>query len=168
MLALAIGGCGGGAPSRAHSATTDGKQGPGVPAAAVIVIEGWSDALRAGQTKRAAAYWAHPSVMVNGTDTSGRLALTHIRNEQQALLADETLSCGATLTATTRSGPYVVADFTLGSRPGAGADSAGCGGPARVDFLIRDGHITRWLRAPTGSAPPPAVEPGGGHGAQSA
>jgi hypothetical protein len=149
-----------------------GIQGTGVAASSVTVIEGWANALRDGHTRRAAAYWAHPSEMVNGPDESGRLTLIHIRSERDALLADESLSCGATLHATTHDGKYVRAVFLLGLRTGAGASKSGCSGPASVDFLIRDGHIVRWLRAPVagGATPPPAGESGqsgGAAGAQS-
>jgi len=135
-------------------ATQAGKQGPGVPASAVTVIDGWANALRNGHLKRAAAYWAQPSAMVNGLDSSGGLALIRIRTTRDALGADETLPCGATLTATSENGKYVKATFWLGAR--AGVDSKGeCSGVAAVDFLIANGHIERWLRAPTSSAPAP-------------
>jgi hypothetical protein len=156
-VALTAGACGKG--SRAASAHTSAAQGPGVPAATVAVIEGWANALRAGQPKRAAAFWAFPSVMVNGPDESGRLTLIHIRNERDAVLADETLSCGATLHATVRSGKYVRAIFLLGLRSGTGASKSGCSGPAGVDFLVRKGHIVRWLRAPVSVATPSGSEP---------
>jgi hypothetical protein len=116
-----------------------------VPASAVSVIAGWADALRTGHPQRAAAYWAHPSAMVNGPDASGHVALIRIHTTHDALGADETLPCGATLLATSRNGPYIHADFALAARAGAG--SSGCSGPAAVDFLIDGGHIVRWLRA---------------------
>jgi len=159
-LALALLGCGKSGSSA--PAPKPGTQGPGVPATTVIVIAGWADALREGHPQRAAALWAHPSVMVNGTDESGHLALVHIRSEHEALLADESLPCGATLRATARSGAYVRASFTLSSRRGPGAGSSGCRGQASVDFLIRRGHIVRWLRAPTVPTQPPGGETGGG------
>jgi hypothetical protein len=173
-LAFALAACGkssGDGAAKQRRAT----QGPGVSADAVAVIEGWASALRDGQTHRAATYWAHPSEMVNGPDERGRLTLIHIRSEHDALLADETLSCGATLHATARSGKYVRAIFLLGSRSGAGASKSGCSGPAGVDFLISDRHIVRWLRAPVGESPSqtpttptsPGGEPGEGSGAQS-
>lgn len=98
--------------------------------------------------------------MVNGPDSTGHFTLIRIRTAGDALIADETLPCGATLRRTSRSGAYVQADFTLSTRTGAGASSSGCSGPARVNFLIRDGHIVRWLRAPITSSPPK----GGGSG----
>jgi len=169
LAALSLAACGKGSGT-APRGFAKGLQGAGVAASSVTVIEGWTNALREGHARRAAAYWARPSEMVNGPDASGRLALIRIDSEHDALLADESLSCGATLHATIRSGKYVRAIFLLGLRSGAGASKSGCNGPASVDFLIRDGHIVRWLRAPLagGATPPPAGgESGGAAGAQS-
>lgn len=161
FAALSVTACGKGS-NAAPAGFAKGVQGAGVAASSVTVIEGWANALREGHTQRAAAYWAHPSEMVNGPDESGRVTLIHIRSERDAVLADESLSCGATLHATTISGKYVRAIFLLGLRSGAGASKSGCSGPASVDFLIRGGHIVRWLRAPLagGASPPPAGESG--------
>ena len=171
LAALSVGACGKGSSS-APAGFAKGIQGAGVATPSVTAIKGWADALREGHARRAAAYWALPSDMVNGPDASGHLTLIHIDSEHDALLADESLSCGATLHATARSGKYVRATFLLGPRSGAGASKSGCSGPASVDFLIRDEHIVRWLRAPVagGATPPPggeSGEPGGGAGAQS-
>jgi hypothetical protein len=173
LIALALSACGKGSlrtsRSRSPSSSADrtATQGSDVSASEVSVIKGWSDALRDGHPQRAAAYWAHPSVMVNGLSSSGQLALIHIRSAHDALIADETLPCGATLRSTSRRGAYVQADFTLGARSGAPAGSSGCSGPARVDFLIRDARIVRWLRAPLTSAPPPGGGESSGEGASS-
>jgi len=138
----------------------------GVPAASIAVISGWADALRSGREAAAAAFWAHPSVMVNGTDEQGQLALTTIHSEREAILADQSLPCGATYQSSIRAGPYVDALFSLGPRSGVGGVSAGCGGPARVDFLITGGRISRWIRVANSQTPPPPVPnapgPGGG------
>jgi hypothetical protein len=171
LASLSVAACGKGS-STAPAGFAKGIEGAGVAASSVTVIEGWANALREGHARRAAAYWALPSDMVNGPDASGHLTLIHIDSEHDALLADESLSCGATLHATTRSGKYVRATFLLGLRGGAGASKSGCSGAASVDFLIRDGHIVRWLRAPVagGATPPPSGEsgePGGAAGAQS-
>jgi hypothetical protein len=168
LAVLSLAACGKGS-SATPADFPKGVQGAGVATSSVTVIEGWTNALREGHAKRAAAYWAHPSEMINGPDASGRLALIRIRSERDAVLADESLSCGATLHATTRDGKYVRAIFLLGLRSGPGASKSGCSGPASVDFLIRDGHIVRWLRAPVagGATPPPTGEPGGAKGSQS-
>jgi hypothetical protein len=171
LAALSVGACGKGSSS-APTGFAKGIEGAGVAASSVTVIDGWANALREGHARRAAAYWAHPSEMLNGPDASGRLTLIHIDSEHDALLADASLSCGATLHATSRRGKYVRAIFLLDPRSGSGAVKSGCSGPASVDFLIRDGHIVRWLRAPVtgGATPPPAGgsgETGGAAGAQS-
>jgi hypothetical protein len=162
ILALSLSACGSGSPSTASShRRSDGSaatRGSSVSAKAVAVIEGWANALRANMPARAAAYWAHPSVMVNGPNGAGQVTLIHILNTREAKLADETLSCGATLRHTTRSGKYVQGEFTLSTRTGAGASSTGCSGPASVDFQIQGDHIVRWLRAPVGSSTPPGEE----------
>lgn len=169
VIALLLAACGkSNVVTRASSGATAGVQrGPGVGVSAVAVIKGWTDALRAGHRARAASYWAHPSAMVNGPDAHGRFTVIRIRDTHDALLADQTLSCGATLRGASRKGPYVEAAFTLGPRTGPGANSTGCAGPALVDFLIRHGHIERWLRAPDGSAPPGGPAPGKAAGSQS-
>jgi hypothetical protein len=127
-----------------------------VSATSVAVIEGWANALRTGHLQQAAGYWAHPSAMVNGVDTSGQLALIEIRTQHDALGADETLPCGATLKGTTTNRRYVKAVFVLGRRAGVPSNGS-CGGVAAVDFLIGGGHIERWLRAPIASSPAPGA-----------
>lgn len=156
VVVLASAGCGKSAPSSTASShpQREATGGAGVSASAVDVIRGWADALRDNQPRQAAEYWAHPSAMVNGTDSAGRLAIIRIDSEHDALIADESLSCGATLLRTSRRGAYVRADFTLSIRTGAGASASGCSGPASVDFLIRSGHIVRWLRAAVGAGTP--------------
>jgi hypothetical protein len=160
VAALAIAGCGG---ARAHSPTSAARdrgsvRGAGVPASAIAVIEGWANALRNGHVKRAAAYWADPSILVNGPDSSGHYTVIRIETEAQALAADETLPCGARLRSSARSGAFIKADFTLGPRAGVAASKA-CAGSASVDFLIREGLIVHWIRAPLRSSAPgePAV-----------
>jgi hypothetical protein len=164
-LVLVLSACGSGSSSDAGSRThtsaghsaagATATRGAGVPAASVAVIEGWANALRAGKPARAASYWAHPSVMVNGPNAAGQVTLIHIDDARDARLADETLSCGAKLRSTKLSEGYVEGAFTLSVRTGAGASSSGCSGPASVDFTIQSDHIVRWLRAPLGSSVPP-------------
>jgi hypothetical protein len=169
LTALVLAGCGsvgGSHTSAAHGPAKATNRGPGVPASAVAVIEGWANALRTGHLRRAAAYWAQPSAMVNGLDASGGLALIRIRTKRDALGADATLPCGATLKATSTNGKYVKASFVLGARSGV-ASNGECGGIAAVDFLIAKGHIERWLRAPIGSGPAPEA-PGSGREAPGA
>jgi hypothetical protein len=56
------------------------------------------------------------------------------------------LPCGARLLATQRNGRYVNALFRLTDRPGSRCDAPGA--TARTDFLIEDGRIAEWIRAP--------------------
>jgi hypothetical protein len=159
LLAIGFGACGKSASNHSGQKQAKAAQGAGVPASSVAVIKGWADALRSGHPGRAAEYWAHPSAMVNGTSVGGSLAIIPIRTKRDALAADESLPCGATLQATSKRGRYVRATFKLGSRSGPGSGSAHCSGPASVDFLISGGHIVRWLRAPVGSRTSPAKPP---------
>jgi hypothetical protein len=118
------------------------------PAAAVAVIRAWSDALRRGDVRTAARYFALPSVMINGTDASGRVTVVDIGSEADAVAANASLPCGATLAGSDQRGPYVNALFALGSRGGPGGDCRGQRGTARVNFVIHGGKIVHWLRAP--------------------
>jgi len=147
----------------------------GVPAAAdaVSVIRAWSDALRHGDVRRAARYFALPSVMINGTDSTGQALVLTIVTASQAEEANATLPCGARLISTDKRGRYVNALFLLTGRPGPGGTDCGggVGTTARTNFVIAHGRIVEWLRAPsdpgdngTPSAPaqPPAPSPSQG------
>jgi hypothetical protein len=141
----------------------------GVPAAAdaVNVIREWSDALRRGDVRGAAQYFALPSVMINGTDSSGSALLITITTADQAEAANETLPCGAQLISTDRRGRYINALFRLTGRPGPGGSDCGggVGQTARTNFVIAHGRIVEWIRAPDdpgdngGAAPSPAPSP---------
>jgi hypothetical protein len=139
----------------------------GVPAAAdaVNVIREWSDALRRGDVRGAAQYFALPSVMINGTDSSGSSLLITITTPDQAEAANETLPCGAQLISTDRRGRYINALFRLTGRPGPGGSDCGgvVGQTARTNFVIAHGRIVEWIRAPDdpgdNGAPPSAPAP---------
>jgi hypothetical protein len=148
--ALALAGCGSqkhGKPLAKRRQSEASVQGAGVPPSAIAVIDGWADALREGHLRRAAAYWALPSVLVNGPNSSGRFSVLRIDTLAQALAADETLPCAATLRTTSLSGDFIQAGFTLSPRRGVAA-SDDCAGPASVDLLIRGGLILHWIRVP--------------------
>ena len=144
----------------------------GIPAApdAVDVIRSWSDALRQGDVRDAAGYFALPSVMINGTDTGGSALLITIDTPAQAEAANESLPCGAQLISADRRGRYVNALFRLTGRSGPGGSDCGggAGQTARTNFVIAHGRIMEWIRAPddpgdngTPRAPAPAPSPGG-------
>jgi hypothetical protein len=150
---------------------TPGPTGVAAPAGAVRVIRAWADALRRGDVRTAARYFALPSVMVNGAESGGSAFVIHIVTIIQAEAANATLPCGAQLISTDQRGRYVNALFRLTGRPGLGGTDCGgvIGATARTNFLIAHGRIVEWLRAPsdpgdqgTPSQPGPAPSPSAG------
>jgi hypothetical protein len=148
---------------------TPGPTGVPAPAGAVRVIRAWADALRRGDVRAAARYFALPSVMVNGAENGGSAFVIHIVTIVQAEAANATLPCGAQLISTDQRGGYVNALFRLTGRPGLGGTDCGgvVGATARTNFVISHGRIVEWLRAPsdpgdqgTPSQPGPAPSAG--------
>jgi hypothetical protein len=168
IAALLVGGCGSGSESKSshsHAASASRRTaghgggvqvvpqpGPtGIPAGpvAVRVIKAWSTALRHGDIHAAAAFFKLPSELINGTG-DGVAAVIVIHNLAQAEGANESLPCGAEFISADQRGPYVNALFRLTGRPGPGGTNCGTGAglTARTNFLIRDGRIIQWIRAP--------------------
>jgi hypothetical protein len=168
--AALLGGCGSGGHSRGAALSTTSPRtatrparprGPtatipapsptGIAAsrAAVHVIRGWSDALRRGDVRGAARYFAIPSEMVNGS-SAGQVSIVRIRTTAEALVANETLPCGARFLSADRRGRFVNALFRLTGRPGPGGSACapGRGATARTNFVISAGRIVEWVRAP--------------------
>ena len=121
---------------------------------AVNVIRNWADELRAGDVSAASDEFAIPTVVQNGTP-----ALT-LTSRQQVETFNQSLPCGAKLTAASRSGRYTIATFVLTERPGPGECGNGVGEAAKTAFVIHDGRITEWRRVvdaeptgPTSTAP---------------
>jgi hypothetical protein len=168
--AVLIGACGGGGGGRSTSTRTRTTPPHNAPLsqvaanpAAVRVIRAWSDALRRGDVRRAAGYFAVPSEMVNGVGPSGQPVILQIGSAAEAQLANETLPCGARFVSAYMHGPYVDALFVLTGRPGPGGSDCGTGrgATARTNFVISGGRIVEWIRAPDepgdsahGTAPP--------------
>jgi hypothetical protein len=128
---------------------------------AVAVIRGWANSLRHGDVAAAAHYFAIPSEMINGVGAGGQVQVLRIRTGAQAVAAQQTLPCGARLISADQRGRYVNALFVLTGRPGPGGSNCGggVGTTARTNFVIAQGRIVEWIRAPS--------EPGDGGGAQS-
>lgn len=151
---------------RPRSIPTPGPTGRPADPTAVAVIRGWSTALRHGDVRGAARYFAIPSLLANGVGAGGPLAVIAIRNLAEAAAANATLPCGAKLISADQRGRYVNALFRLTGRPGLGG---GCNPPsgqtARTNFVIKDGRIVEWIRAPddpgdnSGAAPRPQASP---------
>ena len=170
IVVLVLSGCGSGAgvPSATHSSTgrsptrsranavpnmpqTIPDPGPtGIMAdpAAVRVIRLWANDLRRGDVHDAARWFALPSVMINGG--AGDVSVSRIRTDRQAQAANEMLPCGAKFLSADMRGRYVNALFELTGRRGAGGSDCGggAGGTARTNFVIADGRIVEWIRAP--------------------
>jgi hypothetical protein len=170
LVAAGCGSGGGGASvtSRPRPAPASGARGSGGPAAgsgahaipapaptglpadpvAVRVIRAWANALRHGDVRGAARYFALPSEFINGSGANGEVVIAiHTRAEAEGVNA--TLPCGAVLIAADRRGRYVNALFRLTDRPGPGAGcGSGTGQAARTNFVIVGGRIVQWIRAP--------------------
>jgi hypothetical protein len=113
------------------------------------VIRAWAAALRHGHVARAARAFALPVIVANGDDP------VELHTRAQAKAFNRSLPCGAVVVRLDRTvHHFVVSTFRLVERPGPGRCGTGVGHLARTAFLIRHGHITRWLRV----ADPPQDE----------
>ena len=126
----------------------------GADADAVQVIKGWADELRSGDVSAASERFAIPAIVQNGT------APLRLTTRPQVETFNQSLPCGARLTAARTSGKYTIATFVLTERPGPGECGNGVGEAAKTAFVIHEGHITEWRRVvdieptgPTGTAP---------------
>jgi len=141
LLAL-LAGCGDTTAQRAEDRASDADR----------VIRSWSERLRAGDVKGAAALWAVPSRAANGSPP------LELSTREAVEAFNEAFPCGSVVTAT-RPGEdgFTLTDFRLTAREGADCQG-GEGGEARAAIRVRDGRITDWLRLPEDSTPSP---PGG-------
>jgi hypothetical protein len=177
--ALLLAGCGSGSGSGAAHATTSAtsasaasgtatspasaKTVPGTTAsdaAQVEVIQEWATALQSGHIEAAARYFALPSIFANGDGVGGLIDAVRVKTLHEAEIVNESLSCGAALVSTKPNGKYILATFTLTNRKGPGADcGSGTGASAATDFVVKDGRIVDWIRAPTNSVTPTITVP---------
>ena len=131
LAACALASCGGNgqpAPVEQPQVSTDEK-----------VIRGWTDDLRRGDEAAAAARFALPAVVANGTRP------VEITTRAGLRAFHDTLTCGAELVGTEPHHGLTIARFRLTDRPG-GSCGDGVGGYAAAAFEIEDGRIVRWLR----------------------
>jgi hypothetical protein len=142
--ALAAAGCAGPSVLPGHGHGSE----PSAFDQSVNVIKGWSTALRTGHVRAAAEYFQIPSVFVNGPQDA-----FVIHSVAAAEVINRLLPCGAEYVSATQRGPYINALFKLTDRSGPGGGTRGCGSgagtTARVNFIINNGKITHWLRAPS-------------------
>ena len=115
-------------------------------AAQTRVITRWSNELRAGHVRRAAAYFALPVIVQNATPP---LRLT---SRRQVLEWNRTLPCGAHVVKIIAGAQYAVATFVLTERPGSPSGCGSTGRLAATAFLIRHDKIVEWRRV---LVPPP-------------
>jgi len=125
-----------------------GQDGPPADPTQLAVVRHWAADLRSGNIDGAAAYFHLPSLFYNGaTDT------ITLRSTAEAVAANSTLPCGAVVISAFRQGRFIDVLFRLTARAGRGGGAQACGSgigqTARTRFLIHDGHILEWLRAPS-------------------
>jgi hypothetical protein len=107
--------------------------------AARRVIDGWLRELRAGHLRRAARYFAVPSVFQNATP------VLHLHNVFEVRVVVSSFPCGAVATRYAAAGRYTLVRFRLTERTGGdchGAVGHTTGGAIRV----AGGHIKEWYR----------------------
>jgi hypothetical protein len=147
---LLMAGCG---SSDSGKTTTPAVAGNADPSD-VQVIRQWSDELRAGDIQAATDRFAIPAFVQNGSP------LVTLTNRGQIEAFNQSLPCGARLTAASQTGRYTIATFVLTERPGPGRCGNGVGEAAKTAFVIQAGHIREWRRVvdtePTG---PTRTEP---------
>jgi hypothetical protein len=105
------------------------------------VVRAWADTLRRGNVRRAARYFALPSVVSNGTPP------IRLETRAEVRFFNRTLPCGAKVIASepARNGFFIVT-FRLTERPGRGECGSGTGATARTAVRVRNEHITDWVR----------------------
>ena len=148
LAALALTGCASTAMLPGHHANSRpvGQDGPPADPAQVAVVRGWATALRAGDIRRAAGYFHLPMVFDNGQRIQ-------VHTLAQAEAVNVTLPCGAAVISAFREGRFIDVLFRLTARRGRGGGRHACGSgvgeTARTAFLVRDGRILAWVRAPS-------------------
>ena len=133
VVALALAGCGGDGPDEPERPRSTGPSPESV-------VRGWADDLRRGDVDAAAARFAVPAIVANGTPE------IRLESRAQIRVFNDTLPCGGRVTETRRHQGVIIATFELTVRPGARCD--GAGNQAQAAFEVRDGKIVRWLRVP--------------------
>ncbi len=144
--AVVLAGCGGGSKAPvAGGAKAPAARGP----AGAAVVREWADTVRTGRFSRAAELFALPALISNGEPSPRKLTT---RADVDAF--NRSFPCGAVLLRTQASGGgRLLATFRLVDGAQGRDCGPGTGGQASVSFLVRNGHITEWVRE--GFGPPP-------------
>ncbi len=158
-LALLVAGCGGEASAGKDNSRLFTKKPAGKGAAVSgdnSVVRSWADTLRRGDLDGAAALFAVPTRVQNGTP------LLELRSRAAIRDFNHALPCGARVLRTVRDHGYLIATFRLVDRVGPGAmhPCRGKGAEASTAFKIVAGHIAEWRRVPTPveQVPPAATD----------
>jgi hypothetical protein len=156
VLALAVGACGGMSDSERFTLKTPGvddtivrtmpgseKRRIGKPTKAELkVIRAWSEAQRRGRVAEAAALFAVPSHVADGTHLERRLG------DREAILDFvRSLTCGGKFLSARRGFPSeVIATFRLTELPGGTCGEA-VGQRFDTAFVVERGLIQNWKQA---------------------
>jgi len=116
------------------------------------VINAWLRALRGGNVKRAAHFFALPSKFQNATPV-----LT-ISSERERIAVNLSLPCGAKAIDMGGAGVYTIVTFKLTKRRGGDCGS-GVGGKARGAIRVERGKIKEWYRLPDKPGGPQQAPP---------
>ena len=171
LLVAAAVGCGGSAKSSPSPQTVAVDPGPTPPTSELAlppgvpdqptgpaadasrhVINNWLKALRHGDVKRAAHYFALPSKFQNATPV-----LT-VNSESERIAVNVSLSCGAVATEMGGAGVYTIVEFRLTKRPG-GNCGTGVGGKVRGAIRVERRKIKEWYRLPDQPGGPQQAPP---------
>jgi hypothetical protein len=152
VLTVPLGGCATTSALPGHGGSsrtpTVGRDEPAADPAKVAVVRRWAADLQAGNLRGAAGFFHLPSLFDDGASDT-----FPIHTLAQAEAANLTLTCGAAVISAFRTGRFIDVLFRLTARAGTGGGKKACGTgiglTARTDFLIRDGQIVEWLRAPS-------------------
>ena len=145
VLSAFAAGCGGGSGEDARPAQRPAPPAP-APASAEAVVRGWAADLRRGDVDAAAARFAVPALVSNGSPVE------RLETRLQVRSFNDSLPCGARVVRTRRHAGFVIATFVLTERRG-GDCGGGAGGTATTAFEVRDGRIVRWIRVPERGEP---------------
>ena len=107
--------------------------------AATRVIDAWLRALRHGDVRRAASYFAVPSVFQNATP------VLHLERRAEVLAVNASFPCGAVATSYGRAGAFTLARVRLTERVGGDCHGA-AGHTTGTAIRVAAGKIREWYR----------------------
>jgi hypothetical protein len=114
------------------------------------VLRGWSAALRSDRNRRAARYFALPTIVAQGQ------VLT-LETPAQVKAFNNALPCGTRLLRVREQGRFLVGTFRLTRRPSHRCDSRG--DVIRLAFVLHDRKIAEWRAVPAGAKTPGPERP---------